>query len=107
MPTRTPASVSPARISASVMSGFRSFGPRISAACASIRLDSRSPPDGPGATVPASRSRAHQRIALGMLTPNRAAADRRDDPAATAAATRSLRSTDSAFDMPIGPPADG
>lgn len=56
--------------------------------------------------MPVSRSIAHQRIALEMLTPNRAAADRRDDPAATAATTRSLRSTDSALDMPVGLPAD-
>lgn len=107
MPARTPALDNSAWISASVMSGFRSFRPRISAACASIRLDSRSPPNGPGAMVPLSRSRAHQRIALGMLTPNRAAAHRRDDPAATAATTRSRKSTDSAFDMPIGLLADG
>jgi hypothetical protein len=64
----------------------------------------------PGATVtaqrprhhyPASRDRARQRIALEALTPKRAAAARQDAPAAIAATTRSRRSTDSAFDMPI------
>ena len=51
---------------------------------------------------PVSRSRAHQRMALAMLTPNRAAAAWQDTPSATAATTRSRRSTDSAFDMPVG-----
>jgi hypothetical protein len=48
----------------------------------------------------------HQRIALEALTPNRAAATRQDAPAATAATTRSRRSTDSALDMPVGLLAD-
>ncbi|ATR19283.1 hypothetical protein CTJ15_02670 (plasmid) [Roseomonas sp. FDAARGOS_362] len=42
-----------------------------------------------------------QRIALDALTPKRAAAARQDAPAAIAATTRSRRSTDSAFDMPL------
>ncbi len=55
-----------------------------------------------GATEPVVRSSAHQRIALDALTPNRAAAARHDDPAATASTTLSRRSTDSALDMPVG-----
>ncbi len=64
-----------------------------------IRPDRRSPPNGPGATVPICRAKVHERIALDTLTPKRAAAARRDEPAATAATTRSRRSTDSARDM--------
>jgi transposase len=48
-----------------------------------------------------SRGRPRQRIALEALTPKRDAAARQDAPAAIAATTRSRRSTDSAFDMPI------
>src|SRR5690349_8750047 len=65
-----------------------------------MRDERRSPPSGPGATEPASRASAAQRIALAALTPKRAAAARQEAPAATAATTRSRRSTDSAFDMP-------
>jgi hypothetical protein len=56
---------------------------------------------GPGTTDPASRDSARQRIALEVLTPKRAAAARQHAPAAIAATTRSRRSIDSAFDMPI------
>src|SRR3712207_7966564 len=74
MPTGTPALASPTRISFRVMSDVRATRPRISEACASIRSERRSPPSALGATEPVSRSRAHQRIALDALTPNRAAA---------------------------------
>jgi transposase InsO family protein len=107
MPAATPALASSARISASVMSDFCARRPRISAAWASMCEERRSPPSGPGATDPASRDRARQRIALETLTPKRAAAARQDAPAAIAATTRSCRSTDSAFDMPVAPPLKG
>ena len=103
MPADTPALASSARISRSVMSDFCSTRRRISAACASICAERRSPPSGPGATDPASRTSAAQRTALAALTPKRTAAARQDDPAATAATTRSRKSTDSALDMPIAP----
>ena len=61
------------------------------------------PPRGPGATEPTCRFRAHQRIALDATTPNRPAAARYEASAAIAATTRSRRSTDNAFDMPVGP----
>jgi hypothetical protein len=102
MPAGTPALASSARISFRVMSDVRSTRPRISGACASIRSERRSPPNALGATEPVPRSRAHQRIALAALTPNRAAAARHDAPAAIAATTRSRKSTDSALDMPVG-----
>jgi hypothetical protein len=101
-PTGTPASASSARISLNVMSGVRSSRPRISGACASIRPKRRSPPSGPGATEPAEHFKDAQRMALEIPTPKRAAAARHDDPASIAATTRSRRSTDSAFDMPVG-----
>jgi hypothetical protein len=41
-----------------------------------------------------------------MPTPKREAAARHEDPASIAATTRSRRSTDSAFDMPVGPLSD-
>ena len=72
-----------------------------------MRVERRSPPSGPGATEPASRAIAAQRIALEALTPKRAAAARRDAPAATAATTLSRRSTDSALDMPASPSPRG
>lgn len=68
-----------------------------------MRKERRSPPNGPGATDPASRDRARQRIALEALTPNLTAAARQDAPAAKAATTRSRRSTDSAFVVPVAP----
>ncbi len=71
-----------------------------------MRLDPpqrRSPPSGPGATDPTARLKDAQRIALEMPTPKREAAARHEDPASIAATTRSRRSTDSAFDMPVGP----
>jgi hypothetical protein len=107
MPACTPAFASSPRIAFSVMSDFRSTTRRMSAACASMRAERRSPPSGPGATEPASRTSAAQRIALDALTPKRAAAARHDAPAATAATTRSRRSTDSAFDMPTSLLASG
>ena len=101
MPADTPASANPAWISRSVMSDFWSTRRRISAACASICAERRSPPSGPGATEPTFRISAAHRTALAALTPKRSAAARQDDPAAIAATTRSRRSTDRAFDMPI------
>jgi len=92
---------SSARISISVMSGVRSTRQRISGAWASIRPERRSPPRALGATEPVSRSRAHQRIALAMLTPQRAAAPWRDVPSATAVTTGSPNLTESAFDVPV------
>jgi len=62
----------------------------------------RSVPSGPGATEPACRCSAHQRIALDAPAPNRSAAARHDAPAAIVATIRSRRSTDNAFDMPVG-----
>jgi hypothetical protein len=53
----------------SVMSGVRSADRKISAACASMRSERRSPPSTPGTTEPVSRSRAHQRMALDALPP--------------------------------------
>jgi len=106
IPAGTPAAANSARISVSVMSGARSTRPRISDACASMRAERRSPPSGPDATDPADRFNDHQRIALDTLTPKRDAAARHDAPAAIAATTRSRRSTDKAFDMPVGLPAD-
>jgi hypothetical protein len=102
IPADTPASASLPRISFSVMSEVWFTSCRISAACASMRADRRSPPSGPGATEPAFRASATQRIALEALTPKRAAAARHDAPEATAATTRSRRSTESAFDMLTG-----
>ena len=104
--TGTPACASSVPNSLNVMSGVRSSRPRISGACPSIRPERRSPPRGPGATEPTCRCRAHQRIALDAPTPNRSAAARHEAPAAIAATTRSRRSTDNAFDMPVGPPPD-
>jgi hypothetical protein len=89
-----------------VMSDFCSMRPRISAAWASMRAKRRSPPSGPGATVPDTRASAHQRVALEALPPNRAAAARHDAPAGTAPTTLSRRSTDSAFDLPVDLLAD-
>jgi hypothetical protein len=51
------------------------------------------------------RSSVRQRLALAALTPNRKAACRPDIPPAIAASTRSRKSSDSAFDIPAGPPA--
>src|SRR5580704_3339840 len=88
--------------SASVMSGFSSTQPRIREASTSIRADRRSPPCGFDLASPVSRSKAHQRIALEALTPNRAAASRRDMPSLTAAITRSRRSIERALAMHAG-----
>jgi hypothetical protein len=57
-----------------------------------------------GATAPVSRASARQRIALDALTPKRAAARRHDIPPSTAAITRSRKSADGAFAMPVGLP---
>lgn len=70
----------------------------------------REPPGGGDARRPAvptqrlglHRTIAAQRTALEALTPKRVAAARHDAPEATAATTRSRRSTDSAFDMLTG-----
>ena len=58
-------------------------------------------PDPQRPISPVARTRDVQRIALEMLTPNRAAAWRRESPASTAATARLRRSTDSGF-MPTG-----
>ena len=68
---------------------------------ASVCAERRSPPSGPGATEPTFRVSAAHRTALAALTPKRTAAAWHDDPAATAATTRSRKSIDSAFDIPI------
>src|ERR1700761_8268847 len=85
-----------------VASDVSSRSSRIRAACASIRPERRSPPRGPGRAFPCSRCKLRHRLTLAGLTPNRAAASRWLAPAATAARTRTRRSTDSAFDMPAG-----
>ncbi len=92
MPADTPAFASSARISLGVVSDRRSTRPRTSGACASMRAERRSPPSGPGATGPASRASAAQRIALDALTLNRVAAWQHDSPSAIAARTRDPRS---------------
>src|SRR5688572_19432178 len=69
MPADTPALANSTRISFRVRSDFPSTRRRMSAACASMRAERRSPPSGPGATEPASRASAAQRIALDGLTP--------------------------------------
>src|SRR4051794_29294290 len=84
------------------MSGVSSMSARISAACASMRPERRSPPSALGRASPCVRSKARQRIALDALTPNRSAAWRQDNPVPIAASTRVRRSSDSAFDMPAG-----
>src|ERR1700761_8907609 len=85
-----------------VASDVSSRSSRIRAACASIRPERRSPPRGPGRAFPCSRCKLRHRLTLAGLTPNRAAASRWLAPAATAARTRTRRSTDKAFDMPAG-----
>jgi hypothetical protein len=102
--TPTPRPARSSRRSASVMSGFLSNAPRMTAACASTRAERRSPPWGLGLASPASLDRPCQRIALEALTPNRAAAWRHDAPPSTAAITRLRRSTDNALVMHVGLP---
>lgn len=84
------------------MSGVSSRSARISPAAASICPERRSPPRGPGRSVPFSRASARQRLTLAALTPNRSAASRWLAPASTAARTRMRRSTERALDMPAG-----
>ena len=95
------ASASAARSSSMVASGVAANSARISGACASIRPERRSPPAARAARRPAPLQRpppAHARRAhpearrrLPMAHPPR-----------TAARTRVLRSSESAFDMPAG-----
>jgi hypothetical protein len=91
-----------ARISLRVMSDLRSTRLWVRTPCASMCPDRRFPPNGLGATKPAFRISAAQRIALAALTPKRTAA-RHDDQTSIAATTRSRKSTDSALDLPISP----
>jgi hypothetical protein len=51
------------------------------------------------------RSSVRPQLALAALTPNRKAACHPDIPPAIAAGIRSRKSSDSAFDIPAGPPA--
>ena len=53
-----------------------------------------------GRASPCSRSRARHRLTLAALTPNRSPAARWVSPPATAAKTRTRRSSESAVDMP-------
>ncbi|CAM3272199.1 hypothetical protein SPAN111604_14200 [Sphingomonas antarctica] len=103
--TPIPCPASSVRRSASVMSDFFSKAPRITAACASIRAERRSPPCCLGVASPTSFESACQRIPLDALTPNRAAAWRHDAPASIAAITRRRRSIDSALAIHPGLPA--
>jgi hypothetical protein len=103
MPTATPCSDRSALISDSVMSGLVSTRDRMTAACASMRCERRSPPSGPGRGSPCSRANRRHRLTLAALTPKRSPASRCDAPASTAASTRTRRSSDSALDMPAGP----
>jgi len=98
VPAGTPASASLAWISASVMPAFHFTKLRIRAVWASIRSERRSPPSGPDTTDPASRARAHQRIALEALRRRAAGRTRRDH--------LFRRSADSALAMPVSPLAD-
>ena len=66
---------------------------------ASVFREFRSPPRGPGRTSPWRSCRFRQRLTLAALTPNRSAASRWVAPAATAATTRTRRSTERAFDI--------
>jgi len=68
--------------------------------CASMRPERRSPPSALGRASPCLRARARQRLTLAALTPNRSPTCRWLAPAATAANTRSLKSSDNALDMP-------
>ena len=68
----------------------------------SMRWDLRSPPRAFGRASPCSRSRALHRLTLAALTPKRSPAARCVIPSATAARTRTRRSSDNAFDMPAG-----
>jgi hypothetical protein len=65
-----------------------------------MRCERRSPPSAFGLASPCSRFRVRQRLTLAALTPNRSPASRWLAPACTAARTRILRSSDSAFDIP-------
>jgi hypothetical protein len=80
MPKARPSPASFACNSMNVMSLVSSRSERISAACASMRFDRRSPPWRLGVPFPVSRKRAHQRMALAALKPNRSAACHRDMP---------------------------
>jgi hypothetical protein len=87
-----------------VMSGAASTQP-ISAALngASLPLPGRRPRR-PGAADPVARTRPNNLIAQLALTPNRAAAARRDDPASIAATSRVRKSIEIIFAM-ASPPA--
>jgi hypothetical protein len=99
IPTKMPRSAKAALSSARVTSGLASTKPRIRAEWASMRLERRSPPKGPGRTSPCRRAKLLQRMALEALTPKRTAAWRHDIPSSIAATTRSRKSTDSALLM--------
>ena len=87
-----------------VMSGVASTQP-----ISSARTPASLPPPGrrprrPGAAEPVASTRPSSLTAQLALTPNRAAAARRDDPACTAATNRIRTSIDNSFAM-APPPA--
>lgn len=86
-----------------VMSGVASTQP-ISTALnrSSLPLPDRRPRR-PGSAEPVARTRPSSLTAQLALTPNRAAAARREDPACTAATTRVRKSIDKIFAMTTPP----
>ena len=90
------------RNSSIAMSGVSSTRARIVAPCASTRPERRSPPWERGPASPRSRSSDRQRLTLAALTPNRSPACRWLKPFATAAKTRTRRSSDRALGMSAG-----